>query len=98
MAVAARERGVEAGEREQSLGVIKGSVQPGGRAVADRTIRGEAGGNVIGICGGLERCAVATVASRGRGRKRSGLVALGAGQANVRAGERKFRHRRVVEG
>lgn len=97
VAVAASQRGVETGEREQRLGVVKRRVEPRCRAVADRTIRGKSGGHVVGIGGGLKRTAVARIASRRRGGKRACGMALGTGKTNMRPGQRELGHGGVVE-
>lgn len=57
--------------------------------MAHLTIRGEAGGYVIGIGGGIELCLVARKASRAQAHKNPAGMAVRAREPGVRAGERE---------
>lgn len=84
-------------QRECGLRVIKGRAEPVGCAVTYGTIGGETGGYVVRVRGGLERVAVAGEAGgRGAGEGSAG-VALRAGKAHVRSGERELRHGVVIK-
>lgn len=97
MATAACERYMRSRQRECRLGVIEYGAQPIRRAVADRAVGGEAGGNVVRVRGALKVFVVAPRASRRRAGEGAVHVALRASEADVRSGQGKLRLRVVVE-
>ena len=89
MATTACERYMRTRQRECCLGVVEYGAQPIRRAVADRAVVGEAGGNVIGIRGLLEGRKVASRTLRWRAGKTSACVTLRAGNSGMCSGERE---------
>jgi hypothetical protein len=88
---------MRSGQREGSLGVIKSGAQPIGRAMAEGTIRWEAGAHVIGVRGLLERRQMAAGALRRRGCKSTGGVTLRTLQGGVGPRQCKLGHGVVIE-
>jgi hypothetical protein len=97
VALRALDRGVGSRQREASTAVIKSRVVPGTRVVTLLTARRKAGLYVVRIGRAVE---VLDVAGRAIGRGSHKLpvdMALGAGHADVRSGQRELRERIVVK-
>ena len=97
MALHALQGGVCSCQRERRCAVVKGRCCPVRGRVTDRTIRGEAGGNVIRIRGSSEICLVAAIASRRQVTVVVVGVALNASQRRVRARQSKVGIHRMIE-
>lgn len=81
--------GVRTRQRKRSVVVIERGRHPRAGVVADLAIRGEPGADVVRVGGLLEVGLVARDAGRAESGKHAAGVTTGAGQADVRAGERE---------
>jgi len=80
---------VRAGQWEIRVVMVERSSRPGGRGMASRTVRGEAGLHVIRVGCCVEIVRVTAEAIRGSSRELPVDVAAGARDADVRADERE---------
>ena len=97
VAAGALHRGVETGQRELRLGVVKNRTLPVCRRVADIAVLGEPGGHMVRVPGAVVVLEVAAVARRGRAFEHIVDVAGCASHARVETSQRELRRRVVVK-